>query len=304
MEANQQTEEKKNRHIILWVIIAVLLLTFIGFVAYIYHDKSQQQSQEDAEKAAWLKVQKWEGLMQLDSLEAAISQYQDVFIHGVHAEQVEAIRQKIETERTAWLQALNAATVEEMEDFVRNHSDSYYRNQANRKIDSLSYLEANDEDTYAAYERYLDSFGDGIYATEAQKRMDDLDGGTISDKETASVQQMLDKHFKALATNDKQMLDETIAPMLSTYIGQNDASRADVNQYMKRMHSDSERTLNFMLQNTTVAKEVNDHKPTYSITFTLTEEATKGSQTNTLNFIGKAQLNDELQITSLSLNAK
>ena len=297
-------EEKKNRHITLWVILILLLAAVIGAVAYIYHDKTEQATQEDAEKTAWLQIQKWEGTMQLDSLEKAIARYQDTFIHGAHADMVEAIRQKIESERKDWSLARMSDSVEDIEDFIRNHSDSYYRDEANRKVDSLSYMEANDEDTYAAYERYLDSFGDGMYAKQAEKRMEELDGGTTSEKETISAMQLLEKHFNALAANDKTMLDETIAPMLATYIGQNDASRADVAAYMKKMHNDDERTIMFKLQNPIVSKEVNEHKPIYSISFTLAEEVTKGSQTNTLNFLGLAKINDEMQITSLSLTIR
>lgn len=297
-------EEKKNRHITLWVILILLLAAVIGAVAYIYHDKTEQATQEDAEKNAWLQIQKWEGTMQLDSLEKAIVRYQDTFIHGVHADLVEAIRQKIESERKDWNRARMSNSVEDIEDFIRNHSDSYYRDEANRKVDSLSYLEANDEDTYAAYERYLDSFSDGLYAKQAEKRMEELDSGTTSEKETISILQLLEKHFNALAANDKSMLDETIASMLATYIGQNDASRADVAAYMKKMHNDEERTIMFKLQNTIVSKEVNEHKPIYSISFTLTEEVTKGSQTNTLNFLGLAKINDEMQIASLSLTIR
>lgn len=297
-------EEKKNRHITLWVILILLLACVIGAVAYLYHDKTEQATQEDAEKYAWLQIQKWEGTMQLDSLEKAIARYQDTFIHGAHADMVEVIRKKIESERADWSKARVSDSVEDIEDFIRNHSDSYYRDEANRKVDSLSYVEANDEDTYAAYERYLDSFSDGMYAQQAEKRMEELDSGTTSEKETISAMQLLEKHFNALAANDQTILDETIAPMLTTYIGQNDASRADVAAYMRKMHNEDERSIKFTIQNTIVSKEVNEHKPTYSISFTLAEDVTKGSQTNTLNFLGLAKINDEMKITSLSLTLR
>ena len=295
-------EEKKNRHITLWVILILLLITIAGSVAYIYHDKSQQINEEDAEKAAWLKIQKWEGMMQLDSLENAIAQYQDTFIHGRHADMVESIRQKIENERKDWQTARMSDSVEAIEDFVRNHSDSYYRNEANRKIDSLSYIEATDEDTYDAYERYLDSFGDGIYAKDAQKRMDTLDGGTISDKETEHATLTLQRHFNALATSDRETLVETTAPVLETYIGMTAAGRADVEVYMKNMHTDENRTITFVIKNIIVTKKVSEHVPTYEAQFTLDEQVAKGSNTETLNFVGNARINSEQQITSLILS--
>ncbi len=295
-------EEKKNRHITLWVILMLLLIAIAGSVAYIYHSKSKQIDEEDAEKTAWLKIQKWEGMMRLDSLETAIAQYQDTFIHGLHADLVESIRQKIATEHQDWSAARMSGSIEAIEDFVRNHSDSYYRNEANRKIDSLSYIEATDEDTYDAYERYLDSFGDGMYAKEAQKRMDTLDAGTISDKETEHVAQTLERHFNALATSDRQTLDETTAPILTTYIGLTAASRADVEVYMKNMHTDENRTIAFQIKNLIVTKEVTEHIPAYEAQFILEEQVTNNGTTDNINFVGNAKINNDLQITALILS--
>ena len=295
-------EEKQNRHIILWVIITILLLAVAGSVGYIYLNKTEQADEADAEKTAWMKIQKWEGEMQLDSLQAAIKMYQTTFVHGRHADMVEELRLRIESEITDWNTALYAESVEEMEDFIRNHSDSYYRHEANRKIDSLSFVEASYEDTYDAYVKYLDSFSEGIYAAQAKKRMEDLDNGTLSDKENDYVVQVIERHFTALAANDAQTLATTVAPVLTSYIGQSGAGKADVEKYMQRIHADDNRSINFYIKNTIITKEVNAHKPTYIAHFTLNEQISQSGQTNTMNFTALARLNDELQITSLMLS--
>ena len=121
-------EDKPNKHITLWMILIILILAIAGMVAYIYWDKTEEVDQAEAEKAAWLKIQQFESNMQLDSLEAAISYYQWNFVNGQHADQVRVLKDKIDVEKKDWAAVRYTDAVEDMEDFIRNHSDSFFRN--------------------------------------------------------------------------------------------------------------------------------------------------------------------------------
>ena len=295
-------EEKKNRHITLWVILILLLAAVIGAVAYIYHDKTEQATQEDAEKTAWLQIQKWEGTMQLDSLEKAIARYQDTFIHGAHADMVEAIRQKIESERKDWSMARMSDSVEDIEDFIRNHSDSFFRNEANRKLDSLTFLDAADDNTYQAYEQYLASYSDGMYASEAKKRMESIDNGELSENEVTDAGQVINNHFIALAKENKELLKSTVADVVTSYMGKSNVTPADIEKYMFSIHSDSSRDISFQIRNLIINKEVENHTPTYSGHFVLTEIIHQDEKTFQHTFAGMATINSEGRLTSLILS--
>ena len=295
-------ENKPNRHITLWMILILLILAVAGMVAYIYWDKTEEIDQAAAEKQAWLNIQQFESNMQLDSLESAISYYQWNFVNGQHADQVRILKEKIEAEKKDWAAVRYTDAVEEMEDFIRDHSNSFFRNEANRKLDSLTYLEAADEDTYQAYEQYLDSYSDGMYAQVAKQRMERIDDGSVSDHEVTDVGLVINNHFVALAKQNKELLKSTVADVVTSYMGKSDVTPADVEKYMFSIHSDNSRDISFQIRNLIINKEVENHIPTYSGHFILTEIVHQGEKTIQHTFAGMAKINSEGLITSLVLS--
>ncbi len=293
---------KENKHIVLWIILVVLILALIGTCGYLYWNNSSENEKQNEESSLWLKIRMFEGEMQLDSLENAISDYQWVFPHGKHANDVRDIKEKIETERKDWISAKYSGSIDQIEDFIRNHSNSFFRHDADRALDSLYFIDAQSDDTYASYENYLNSYSDGMYAEKAKERMAEIDNGTVTNSETVNASQVINEHFIALANNDSEKLKETIADAISTYMGKSNARPADVEQYMQSMHSDKNRTVSFELQNIIVTKEVNEHKPTYNVHFLLYETIATGNHTDKISFIGLSHINDAGKIISLILS--
>lgn len=293
---------KENKHIVLWIILVVLILALIGTCGYLYWNNSSENEKQNEESSLWLKIRMFEGEMQLDSLENAISDYQWFFPHGKHANDVRDIKEKIETERKDWISAKYSGSIDQIEDFIRNHSNSFFRHDADRALDSLYFIDAQSDDTYASYENYLNSYSDGMYAEKAKERMAEIDNGTVTNSETVNASQVINEHFIALANNDSEKLKETIADAISTYMGKSNARPADVEQYMQSMHSDKNRTVSFELQNIIVTKEVNEHKPTYNVHFLLYETIATGNHTDKISFIGLSHINDAGKIISLILS--
>ncbi len=294
--------ESGNKHTILWFIIVVLILTLAGLGGYIYWDKTKQLNKNGAENTAWMRIQKFEGELQLDSLEAAISYYQWNFVHGEHADQVRILKDQIEIEKKDWASARYSDSVEEIEDFIRRHSNSFFRNEANNKLDSLSYVDAEDVDTYSSYQNYLDSFNDGIYAKKAREKMKKLDKGMVTESETEVTGEVINKHFVALATNNSKMLKSTVADVVTSYIGKCNLSPEDVDKYMQNIHAIEGRKISFSIQNLIVNKDVNEHIPTYIAHFFMQEFIKYGGKTDRMNFVGMAKINNNNRITSLILS--
>ena len=295
-------EDKPNKHITLWMILIILILAIAGMVTYIYWDKTEEVDQAEAEKAAWLKIQQFESNMQLDSLEAAISYYQWNFVNGQHADQVRVLKDKIDVEKKDWAAVRYTDAVEDMEDFIRNHSDSFFRNEANRKLDSLTFLDAVDDNTYQAYEQYLASYSDGMYASEAKKRMESIDNGELSENEVTDAGQVINNHFIALAKENKELLKSTVADVVTSYMGKSNVTPADIEKYMFSIHSDSSRDISFQIRNLIINKEVENHTPTYSGHFVLTEIIHQDEKTFQHTFAGMATINSEGRLTSLILS--
>lgn len=293
---------KKNHHITLWLILILLILGIAGFVGYILWNDQKEEKDADSEKAAWLKVQRFESEMQLDSLEAAISYYQWNYVHGKHANQVRMLKDRIESEKRDWYTARYSDSTETVEDFIRNHSNSFFRTAANHLLDSLSFLEATEEDTYAAYEQYLDSYSDGMYAKEAKKRMEEIDEGETTETETTDASMVIANHFQALSTLNRELLKSTIADVVTSYIGKSNLTPADVEKYMESIHAIDGRKVSFQLKNIIVSKEVKDHVPTYLVNFVLNETIVQDGKTNQMNFSGLSKVSNQGKITSLILS--
>ncbi len=295
---------KKNRHVLLWVVLVALILAVAGTVAYLCWDKSTTDEKNEAENALWLKIRTFEGEMRLDSLEKAISDYQWFFPHGRHSGEVRDMKDRIGKERADWVQTRYSDSIEEVADFIRNHSNSFFRHEADCLLDSLSFVEAQVEDTYAAYENYLSSYSDGMYSKEARKRMQVIDSGVVTDNESVNAGNVINDHFVALATEDEEKLRSTVADVVVSYIGKVNATPADVVQYMQGIHSDKERKVSFQIQNMIVSKNVTDHKPEYTVSFLLDEYIRQAGHTDDLSFVCMAKINHEGKITSLILSRR
>lgn len=295
---------KENRHILLWIMLVTLILAVSGVVVYLCWNKSTTDEKNEAENGLWLKIRAFEGEMQLDSLEKAISDYQWFFPHGRHAGEVRDMKERIGKERTDWVQARYSDSIEEVEDFIRNHSNSFFRHEAERILDSLSFVEARSEDTFEAYENYLSSYSDGLYSKDARMRMDVIDSGVVTDNESVNAGQVINDHFIALAMEDSEKLKSTVADLVVSYIGKVNATPADVVQYMQSIHSDKSRKVSFQIQNVVVSKEVNNHKPEYTVSFLLDEYIKQNGHTDDLCFVCMAKINHEGKITSLILSQR
>lgn len=295
---------KEKRNVVLWIILVALILAVAGVVTYFCWHESTTEEKNEAENSLWLKIRSFEGEMQLDSLEKAISDYQWFFPHGRHANEVRSMKDRIDKERTAWIGVRYSDSIEAVEDFIRQHSNSFFRHEADRMLDSLSFVEARVEDTYDSYENYLSSYSDGLFAKEARKRMKDIDNGEVTDTESVNAAEVINEHFIALATEDTEKLKSTVADLVSTYIGKTAATPADVVEYMQSIHSDKNRKVSFSIQNTVVSKEVTNHKPEYTVIFLLDEFIKQNGHTDDISFMCNAKINHEGKITSLILSRR
>ena len=283
-------------------ILILLIIAIIGGGLYIYFHNQQEESNTNLEKVAWNKIKRFESELQIDSLEKAISDYQWNFPNGIHSAMVRTIKENLESEKRDWEKTKYTDDPAEMEEFILNHSDGYFRVEANRKLDSLSYFEAADIDTYESFEEYLDSYPDGMYAGEAKHHMDNFDSGEVSNGETTAVTETLIRHFVALSENNKNAIDETVADVLTTYIGKSGISRIDVEKYMESIHADKNRAIQFDIKNVNINKTVDNHTPIFEARFLLEEIITKDGHTDKIKFNGSARMNKEKQITSMILS--
>lgn len=293
--------QPKNHHVGCWLILFFLIIIIGGSIYYLYNNYSKNKEYDNSEKKAWMEIERFDSEENLDSLEKYINNYQHHFPEGRHAEQVMNLKQRVDSERRDWKSLQQNISVEALEDFVREHSDGYFRNIASRMIDSLLYAEAVKEDTYQAYQNYLDSYIDGRFTDKAEARMLALRNGEIGKGEQTKIENTLNTHFDALAQNDKSHLLSTLSNQLESYLGKNDVTHTDVVKYMMSIHEDLNRTISFSFDDVNIKKETIDEQQQFTANFTLKETIEIGDKTEEKQFKTIVLLDDRYRIVSLSM---
>lgn len=304
MIRQENVKIKKNHHIGCWFVLIVLLAVIAGVGTYCYNIYKEKRDFDAGEQRAWLAIERYDGKDQLDSLVASLHRYQKHYPNGRHADQVLNICLRVDSERRDWKQVRHNVTLENLEEFIRQHSDGYYRDEASRMIDSLLYLEAKTADTYKAYRNYIQTYENGIYAARAKARMMELLKGCVGRGEAIEVENTLNQHFRALAENDREMLLSTVSRALGTYVGKTDATRADIVKYMLSIHETAGRQVAFELSNLSIAKLVDEHTLHYNVAFSFDESVFVDGEETMRSFNATAILDFNYLICSLNFKAK
>jgi len=268
-ETASQTKPAKGRAVgtIIGVTIVIVALASAG-AWYLFF----RGGDDSDERAAYERIIRFQNEQQLDSLGEALDDYFDIYTSDAfHYSQLKDLHDRFFTERADWNAADKLQSVNAVRNFIDAHPDGVYRKQADRKLDSLSYVMACQADTRDAFEHYIDQFPNGIYANEARKQITELDNVEITVEEKTSVRQTLDAHFNALAENDRDAVAATLAEHVNSYIGKTDPELEDILTYMRTMHY-SPRTIVFLVKNLNVTKIDLADRTLYNARFSLDEE--------------------------------
>ena len=304
MIREEKVQIKKNHHVGCWVVLLLLLAVVGGIGFYQYKIYSEEREYEQGEQEAWLNIERFDREDMLDSLLRAVKHYQRHYPDGRHAEQVLNVRMRVDSEQRDWKQVLQDLSIDNLEEFIRQHSDGYFRKYASSMIDSLLYLEAKEEDTYKAYHSYVAGNEDGKYVRQAIKRMKQLAAGSVGKGEAIAAENTVRQHFDALAAADNQMLLATLAPDVSSYIGKPDATHADIVRYMASIHEDANREISFSVSDMSTSKQTTDGNIEFKVSFSFDELIRIDGEETTRSFTGIAHLNSDMLITALTFKVR
>ncbi|MBR4591549.1 MAG: hypothetical protein IKO36_12965, partial [Bacteroidaceae bacterium] len=301
MIRTKKVEAPKNHHVGCWIVLLILIIIIGGCIYYLYHNYSKEYEYDNSEKQAWMNIEKFDSEENFDSLVKYLDRYQLDFPNGRHSEQVMAFKTRVDSELSDWKKVQQNISVESLEDFVREHSDGYFRNVASRMIDSLLYAEAAEIDSYQSYQNYLDTYIDGRFADKAEARINSLKKGEIGKGEQKAIEKTLNSHFESLALNDQSRIMSTLSPQLDTYIGKKDASRMDVAMYMQSIHKDPKRSITFSIEDVNITKSLVDDEQQFDADFVLNEKIESDTQTEDKKFHSKVRLDGKYKIISMSI---
>ena len=114
--------------------------------------------------------------------------------------------------------------------------------------------------------------------------------------------QVINNHFIALSQRDRQMLRNTVADVVTSYIGMSNVTPADIEKYMNSLHADGSQDIKYVIRHLIVNKETDGSTPCYKVHFTVTQITRQGDKTGEHTFAGLSEINNEGKITSLILS--
>ena len=121
-------------------------------------------------------------------------------------------------------------------------------------------------------------------------------------REVTDAGQVINNHFVALAKGDRQMLRNTVADVVTSYIGMSNVTPADIERYMNSLHADSSQDIQYAIRHLIVNKETDGSTPHYKVHFSVTQVIRQGDKTGEHTFVGLSDINNEGKITSLILS--
>lgn len=301
---NYKPKKKKGPSVwsVLGTILIILVILCVGaFAAWKYGLLTNIIGDEEQENDAWLRIERFQNEGQPDSLEAALQDYTFYYPQGRHVDMANQLIGRLETERNDWQTAISTKTIASVNAYLDSHPEGFFRVSANALLDSLSYVNALKIDTEDALDDYIRSFPEGRYVKAAQRRLKDVERISLTADEEARAQDVIKRHFMAMAENDKVELDATVSASLASYIGKKGATIEDVHLYLDHMHS-SHRNIKLTPLKFSYDKVTAGQNTVYSVKFILQEVVSqKGQKAEYRYFNGVIVLDSEMLLQSLVL---
>lgn len=134
---------------------------------------------------------------------------------------------------------------------------------------------------------------------DEEEETDDFEKETVTDHEVTDAGTVITNHFMALSKGDKQLLRNTVADVMRTYIGMPEATPADVEQYMNSLHTSGSQDISYVVKHLIVNKDVDGG--IYKASFSLTQIVRQDQKNIEHTFVGRAEINREGKMTALML---
>lgn len=287
-----QKPEKRRTPLIVGLIFA-LIVCAIGF--YFYNDAKSSKEEEAYEFA----MKSNDPLV----LQTYLDNYKDAT--QAHLDSVTARLDALKRVDNDWNNALVSGSKQALMDYLSKHPDSEHKPEAERKIDSIDWAEAERANTMAMLQAYLSEHANGEYVDEANDALKKLKAKTIQPEDKSLVSSVMRHFFQALNSRSESGLEGCVAPLMSNFLGKQDATKADVVTFMNKIYKDDITNMNWRINNDykISKKEVGDEQYEYTVNFSATQniERTDASKEKEARYKIKATINPDGQITSMSM---
>lgn len=257
-----QAEKKSARGVIIISLIFAFLVC--GIFLYLYDNANKNKELEAYEYA----MQSSDPMV----LQSYLDTYKDA--DEAHRDSIMAHLELLKQTDQDWTNAVVSGSKEALQAYLDKYPNSPHKQEVLNKIDSIDWNVAKNADNVEAYKAYLAAHADGSHIEEAENAMKKAKSRDLQPEEKDMVSSLFRHFFQSINTRDADGLQASCEDILSSLLGKNSATKADVVTFMNKLYKEDVTNLNWFLTNDYKIKkrEVGDEDYEYQVQFSAREE--------------------------------
>lgn len=204
-----------------------------------------------------------------------------------------------------WTNAMVSGSKAALQEYLAKHPDSEHKAEAQHKIDSIDWSDAINENTMESLQAYLNEHANGEHVDEANDALKKLKAKTVQAEDKALVSTVLRRFFQSINARDEAGLEATVAPLLTSFLGKADATKADVVTFMNKIYKEDITNMNWRLGSDYKIdkKEIGDEEYEYTVNLSANQDIERTDETKETHaqYRITAKINPDGLITSMTM---
>lgn len=285
---------KKKSHVALFTAI-FFALVLCGVCFYFYNNAKTSKEEEAYEYA----LNSDDPLV----LQTYLDNYKDAPTE--HIDSIQAHLNALKQGDADWTNAVVSGSKQALLDYLSKHPDSEHKAQAQHKIDSIDWAFASNANTLDELQAYLDEHANGEHVDEANDAIRKLKASTVQPEEKVLVNASLKHFFQAVNARNEQSLEASVAPVMSNFLGKQDATKADVTVFLQKIYKDDITGMTWKLGNDMKIdkREVGEDEYEYTVSVSATQDIQRTDPTKEKHALYKikAKINPDGLVSAMSM---
>lgn len=292
---DNRQEKKKKRNFTAITVSFIIALLACGVLIYSYSNAKARTEKEEYEFAM------------KSNDPTVLQQYLDNFIDAPqeHRDSITAHLDKLKKADDAWNIIAKSNNKEEIIRYLNENPDSPHKTELIHKIDIIDWAKASEENTQEAYQRYIDKHATGEHYDEALAALNKLKAKELNQEDRQMISEVFHKFFVSINSRNEGELTSSVAEVMSSFLGRENASKGDVIDYMNRSYKEGVTNIIWRLRNDykITKREIGDGKFEYVVRFTADQDIIRGesgSDKNTYNI--SARVNPDGKVSEMNMS--
>ena len=292
--ATLEAEERnaKRRKMVISILASIILIALIGIGVWQY-----QKSAAEKEQTRWEQIKDSETLTKFEN-------YLRQYPNGRFKSEVQKRMRYVQEEMSLWEKVGSSGNPNELKSFIKKYPKGKYHDMAVTTYDELLWREAKKENDLDAYRHYMKSCPQGKHYQEAKEKADYHEKIQLDEYETDNVYSTIRQFLYAVGRGDEDSMLECLSSELHSFLGKARATKIDAIAYMRKLHANDVYSIDVTMGEYNIQKKLDEQgNSVYTINFTFDQRISREdtSKETFASYKGKAQLNSQNRITSISL---